>query len=91
MKTTIKKKLVWSSIWLFVFWFMKGALNEFLYMETAENSVHQFDGSTFDQALSVKLANGFYDNVFYASFALLIFIIWVGPVLKLIFNKQEKK
>jgi len=91
MKHEYKKKAVWTAVWLFIFWLAKSTFHEFVYMEASANAVQQLNGTGFDQAMAVKIANGFYNNVFYGVFAFIVFLIWVGPILNKIFNKQEKQ
>lgn len=91
MKHEYKKKVMWTGMWLALFWLVKSFFHEFVYMQAAGDATQQLNGTGFDQAMAVKIANGFYSNIFYGTFAFIVFIIWIGPILNKIFNKQEKQ
>ena len=89
MNRQLKKKAVWSVFWLFLFWLAKSIFHEFIYMSSAEEAVNQVTG--VDQALTVKIANGLYDQAFYGTLAFILFVIWIGPVLNKVLGKQEEQ
>lgn len=86
-----KKKITWTVVWLIVFGAIRTATYELVYMRTAADAANQLNADTdvWNQAFSVKVASGLYQELIYGILALILIKIWIGPVTEYFTHEKE--